>query len=168
MLRKAAPQESHYRYVFLGGLHTTKWIIPCLFTLIVPVVGTAAPPDNALQFQSAFMRVEVARDQPALVALAVDSLGKNKLSVNPLQPPAKAETTYEVRRVGDAFEYRRPGASPGTPPVWSLGFSAREIHLRSHFLGGNPPPPVVLSFNSRINHATLLGLINGDGSVRLP
>jgi hypothetical protein len=42
------------------------------------------------------------------------------------------------------------------------------MHLRSHFAGGNPPPPLVLNFNPYLNHATLLGLINDDGSVRLP
>jgi hypothetical protein len=146
----------------------SKWIIAFLCALIVPAAVTATPPDNPLQYQSAFMRVELAPDQPALVSLAVDSLGKNKLSVNPLRPPAKAKTTYEVHRVGVAFEYRRSGASPGTPPVWTFDFAERQIHLRSHFAGGNQPPPLVLNFNSRINHATLLGLMNNDGSVRLP
>ena len=146
----------------------TKGIIPFLFLFIVPAVVTAASPDNTLQYQSAYMRVELAPDQPALVSLAVDSLGKNKLSVNPLCPPTKAPTTYEVRRVGSAFEYRHAGAAPGTPPVWTFDFSARQIHLRSHFAQGNPLLPVVLSFNSRINHTTLLGRINDDGSVPLP
>ena len=103
----------------------SKWIIPFLFALIVPTQVTATLPDNPLHYQSAFMRVELAPDQPALVSLAVDSLGKNKLSVNPLRPPAKAKTTYEVHRVGAAFEYRRPGASPGTPAAWTFDFSAR-------------------------------------------
>ncbi len=144
-----------------------KWIIPFLFALFVPLTVTAHPLDNPLQYQSAFMRVELAPDQPALVSLAVDSLGKNKLSVNALRPPAQAATTYEMRRVGAAFEYRRSGASPGTLPVWTFDFSAGQIHLRSHFAGGNPPP-LVLNFDSFLNHATLLGLVNDDGSVRLP
>jgi len=146
----------------------TKWIIPFLCVLFVPLTVKANPLDHTLQYQSAFMRVELAPDQPALVSLAVDSLGKNKLSMNPLRPPAKAKITYEVRRVGTAFEYRRPGALPGTPPAWTFDFSARQIHLRSHFAGGDPPPPLVLNFNSRVNHATLLGLMNDDGSARLP
>jgi hypothetical protein len=126
------------------------------------------PAQTTLQYRSAFMRAEVAPDQPALVALAVDSLGKNKLSVNPLRPPAKSERTYELRRVGNAFEYRASGGSPAAPPVWIFEFSPRQIRLRSHFAEGSPPPPLALGFNSRINHATLLGLINADGNVRLP
>jgi len=146
----------------------TRCINSLLWALLLGALGVATPPATGLQYQSAFMRVEVAPDQPALVALAVDSLGKNKLSVNPLRPPAKAERVYELRHVGNAFEYRPSGAPPGAPPAWIFEFSPRQIHLRSRFAEGSPPPPLTLNFNSRLNHATLLGLMNADGSVRLP
>ena len=146
----------------------TKCINSFLLALLLPAIVMATPAETRLQYQSAFMRVEVAPDQPALVALAVDSLGKNKLSVDPLRVPAKAEQTYELRRVGNAFEYRPSGASPPAPPAWVFEFSPRQIRLRSHFAEESPPPPLTLNFNSRVNHATLLGLMNADGSVRLP
>src|SRR5208337_2323460 len=60
----------------------TKCINSSLLALLLPAIVMAAPAETRLQYQSAFMRVEVAPDQPALVALAVDSLGKNKLSVD--------------------------------------------------------------------------------------
>jgi hypothetical protein len=141
--------------------------------ILIPVLlafelGVAGQQSNVRQYQSAFIRVELAQDQPAFVALAVDSLGKNKLSVSALRPPARPEGTYKLHRVGSTFEYRRSGDRTPAPPGWTFEFSARQIHLRSHFAGGNPPPPLVLNFNSRVNHATLLGLVNDDGSVRLP
>jgi hypothetical protein len=98
----------------------------------------------------------------------LDSLGKGKLSVNPLRPPAPAEATYELRQAGSTFEYRPTGASANTPPVWTFEFSARHIHLRSYFAAGGPPPPLVLNFDPYLNHATLLGIINDDSTVRLP
>jgi hypothetical protein len=145
-----------------------KRVVVLIVALIVLAVGVARPQNNTLQYQSAFMRVELAPDQPAFVALAVDSLGKNKLRVSALRPSAKPQGIYELHRVGSTFEYRPSGAPAGTPPGWTFAFSARQIHLRSHFAGGNPPPPVVLNFDSYINHATLLGHINDDGSVPLP
>ena len=42
------------------------------------------------------------------------------------------------------------------------------MHLRSNFAAGGPPPPLVLSFDPYLNHATLLGMINDDSSVQLP
>ncbi len=145
-----------------------KRVVILIAALIAFVSGAAGQQKNILQYQSTFLRVELAPDQPAFVALAVDSLGKSKLSLSALRPPAKAKTTYVVRHVGTAFEYRPSGDSPGTQPAWTFEFSAQKIHLRSHFAEGNPPPPLVLNFDSYLNHATLLGYINDDGSVRLP
>jgi hypothetical protein len=142
-----------------------RTLIPALF---LAVTVWAAQPNGALQYQSAYMHVEMAADQPALVTLTVDSLGKSQLSANPLRPPARAETAYQVRHVGDTFEYRPSGASAAAPPAWTFQFSARQILLRSRFAAGNPPPPLVLNFNPHLNHATVLGLINEDSSVRLP
>jgi len=140
-------------------------LIPALLLAVRVLV---AQPNGALHYQSAFMRVELAPDQPSFVALTVDSLGKSKLSANPLRSPAKAETAYQVRRVGTTFEYRPSGASAVAPPTWTFQFSPRQIRLRSHFAAENPPPPLVLNFNPHLNHATLLGLINDDSSVQLP
>jgi Bacterial alpha-L-rhamnosidase 6 hairpin glycosidase domain len=120
------------------------------------------------QYRSAFIRVEPAQDQPAFVALAVDSLGKNKLSVSALTPPVRPAETYDLYRAGSTYSYRPKGAPTRTPPAWTFTFSARQMHLYSHFAGGNPPPPLVLRFNTYLNHATLLGHISEDGSVRLP
>jgi len=136
--------------------------------LVLLFTGVAAAAQTRLQYQSAFLRVEAAPDQPGLVALAVDSLGKNKLSVSPLRPPGKAERAYQLRREGNRFEYHVQGESIDAPPAWTLEFSPRQIHLRSRFSEGNPPLPITLDFDSRVNHATLLGLIKADGSVRLP
>jgi len=136
--------------------------------VLLLITGVVTPAQTKLQYQSAFLRVEVAPDQPALVALAVDSLGKNKLSVNPLRPPGKAERAYQLWGGGNRFEYRALGESPAAPPAWTFEFSPRQIRLRSRFAEGNPPPPLTLNFDSRVNHATLLGLIQADGSVRLP
>jgi hypothetical protein len=145
-----------------------KRVVILIPALIALAPGVARTQNNTLKYQSAFMRVELAQDQPAFMALAVDSLGKNKLSVSALRPPARPEGTYELNHVGSKYEYRASGTPTRTPAGWTFEFSAREMHLRSHFAGGNPPPPLVLNFNSYLNHATLLGYINDDGSVRLP
>ena len=143
-----------------------KRVVLLIFAFIALALGVARSQNNTLQYQSAFMRVGLAQDQPAFVALAVDSLGKNKLSLSALRPPARPAETYHLKHVGATYEYRPSGAPSRTTPGWTFEFSARQMHLRSHFAGGNPPPPVVLSFNSYLNHATLLGHINDDGGVR--
>jgi hypothetical protein len=157
----------HWLYRFVRAA-ISELALTLASALLLLLTGVAATAQTRLQYQSAFLRVEVAPDQPGLVALAVDSLGKNKLSVSPLRPPGKAERAYQLRREGNRFEYDAPGASVDAPPAWTFDFSPRQIHLRSRFSEGNPPLPITLDFDSRVNHATLLGLINADGSVRLP
>jgi hypothetical protein len=130
-------------------------------------LGVAKEPGDAPHFQSSFMRVELAPDQPAFTALAVDSLGTKKLTQNPLRAPAKPGKSYELLRMGRRFEYRPAGAHSGAP-VWSFEFSDRQIKLSSFYSAGNPPPALLLDINPHVSRATLLGLFNDDGSIRLP
>ncbi len=145
-----------------------KKIIPLIPALLLAAAGFAKDAGNAPQFESAFMRVELASDQPAVTALSVDSLGKKKLGPSPLRSPAKAAIEYEVRRVGSRYEYHPAGSPAGAPPAWTFEFSTRRIVAHSTYSPQNPPPPLLLDFNPHVNRATLLGLINSDGSVRLP
>ena len=91
---------------------------------ILPM-GLANEPVDTPQFQSSFMRVELALDQPALTVLAVDSLGTQKLAKNPLRTPGKLAKSYELRRVGPRFEYRPADAPTGAPPAWTFEFSTQ-------------------------------------------
>ncbi|MGA8185823.1 MAG: hypothetical protein WB819_19515 [Terriglobia bacterium] len=74
-------------------LKRCSYLIPTFLLLIwsAPQARAIAP-----QYQSAFMRVGLAANQPAFVTLAVDSLGQKKLSVNPLRPPAVGKTRYKA------------------------------------------------------------------------
>ncbi len=139
-----------------------------VFVIVLTAVAVGARAGSAPQYQSPFMRIQLAPDQPALTALALDSLGKGKLSLNPLRAPAPAKAAYQLRQVNSTFEYRPAGASAATPPIWTFEFSTRHIHLGSRVAGNAVPPPLVLTFDPYFNHATLLGILNADSSVRLP
>jgi hypothetical protein len=135
--------------------------------LFIFTLGMANEPVVAPQFQSSFLRVELAPNQPAFTVLAVDSLGKKKLNRNPLRAPAEPSKFYEVRKSGTRFEYRLAG-SPGSAPVWSFEFSDRQVKLRSNYSPGNSTPPISLDINPHVSRGTLLGLFNDDGTIRLP
>ena len=74
-----------------------RTLIPAL---LIAATTLAAQPNGALKYKSAYLRVEMAADQPAFAALTVDSLGKNKLGSNPLRAPAAVEVKYQVRPGG--------------------------------------------------------------------
>jgi hypothetical protein len=141
---------------------------PVVPAILVLSIAAAKEPTTAPHYQSSFLRVELAPDQPAFTTLAVDSLGKNKFSLNPLRHPRASDAKYELRHEGFRFEYRAAGAPPSAPAAWTFEFSTRQIRLHSSYARENPPAPLVLSFNSFDRHPTLLGLMNDNGSVRLP
>src|ERR1039458_7424858 len=114
--------------------------------ILLSVASVAAQTAKTPQYQSAYMRVELAPDQPAFAAISLDSLGKGKLSVNPLRPPKPVESNYQLKREGSTFEYRAASALIKSPPLWTFEFSERRIHLRSSFAAGSAPPPLVLNF----------------------
>lgn len=129
--------------------------------LFALVVFQAAAAD--LSYSSKFLKVALSSTQPAFETLAVDSLGKGKLSANLLHAPPAPAASYTVKHVGSGTEYLI-----GTAPVWSVEFSEKQIRLRSHWSEPATPAALEISFNPRVCHATLLGRINEDGSVRLP
>ncbi len=105
---------------------------------------------------------------PAFSTLTLDSLGKSKLSLNPLRAPESTKTAYNLHASGSTFEYRPAGAaSNSTPPVWTFDFTPRHIRLKSVF-SGESVAQLLLNYDPYFNHATLLGHMNADSSVRLP
>jgi hypothetical protein len=78
-------------------------LVPALLTL---PLGLTKEPVDKLQFQFSFMRIELAPGQPAFTVLTVDSLGSKKLTGNPLRAAAKPDKAYEVRGVGQTYEWK--------------------------------------------------------------
>jgi hypothetical protein len=142
--------------------------VVCVGAFLIFLGSARKAPPSELRYQSDFFRAQMAVDEPAFVALAVDSLGHKKLDANPLRPPRDTRTKYKVTRAGSKIEYRPAGASASLPPVWSFDFSPKQIRLTSVYSSQNPSPPLLLNINVNISRATLLGLMNKDGSVRLP
>ena len=125
--------------------------------------GALAPAQD-LRFHSAFFRVELAAGQPNFKTLAVDSLGKNKLDLNAMLPLAAPATAHRVSRTGQTVEYR----SGEGVAEWAFEFTDRRITIRSTYSEANPPKPLALNFDPILCHATLLGLFNEDGAIRVP
>ena len=131
---------------------------------IVLVLATAANAQD-LEYRSPFFQVEMAADQPNFRSLAVDSLGKNKLDVNVMLPLAANQSRYEASRNGQTIEYRQAGESA---PAWTFTFSQQSLVIRSNYSAKNPPHDLVLNFDPKGSHATLLGLFSDEGAIRLP
>src|SRR5262249_22831927 len=122
-------------------------IILIALTLLALAAWCSAREVADPQYQSAFLRVSLASDQPAFVVLAVDSLGRGWLDANPLWPPAPNSVKYFVKRTRTKVEYRVAGAARTSSPAWSFEFFDRSIELASNYSATAPPAPVLLNFN---------------------
>ncbi len=131
-----------------------------------PAPGTPAAP--GLRFESAFLTLEASPSAPGLVELTVDSLGREKRPRNPLRPPAARAAKLAARREGSRIEYRAAGPGSAGPAPWAIDLAEKRIRLTSSWSDGSRPEPLVLDFDPRVCHATLLGRMEPDGSVTLP
>ena len=116
---------------------------------------------SQVDFQSKYLAIGLSRNTPAFSALAVDSLGQGKLDQNPVLAVTNTVPGLELER---GFTYQLKGK-----PVWQIKCGEKSLTLRSDYATGVEPPPFVLMFNQKANHATLLGLMKpGDRQMNLP
>jgi hypothetical protein len=112
-------------------------------------------------FQSKYLAVDLATNTPAFSVFAVDSLGGGRLDQNPILPQTNSVPGLERK---DNFTYTLNGAV-----VWRIKCSEKSLNISSDYSSGVDVPPLVLEFNQKANHATLLGLMApGERHMNLP
>ncbi len=124
---------------------------------VTPLARTYAGESD---FQSKHLAVALSRSTPAFSSFALDSLGQGKLSHNPVL----VETNAVAGLVLEGQTYRVNGKL-----VWRIEWSEKTLTLRSDHVGETEAPPFTLTFNQRLNHATLLGAMKpGERQMALP
>jgi hypothetical protein len=121
-------------------------------------------------FESQYYSLALSRTTPAFASFVVDSLGRGRLGANPvLLESAGQERLRFESPAGGEFAYFTERTSSSRKPAWSIICKEKIITLRSEFSASEPLLPLVLTFNQKSNHATLLGLMKpGDRRMLLP
>ena len=162
---------------FLMRGWTRVWAIMFCAAAMAPLATAGAPAFEAVEEKgslgvvSPFLNARVSLEQPAFIALSVDSLGLGKTAVNALRPPKGSTNSFSVKRgKGSAVwaEYRLGTAAETAPPSWRFELREKEIRLIAQWDAAHPGAPVTLDFEPLRCHATLLGQMEGDAFVRLP
>ena len=135
-----------------------------LTSSLILLLGCLAPAHAAEpDFHSDFLSIGLSRTRPAFGFFAVDSLGQGKLASNPVLAETNSAALPGLGLDG-RFTYRLNGK-----PIWRITCREKSITLRSDFVAGLEAAPLVLEFNQKANHATLLGLMRpGQRQVALP
>lgn len=146
-------------------------ILPALLGLLA-IAPKAAVAADGLEMASGYLDVRFSPDHPALLYLAVDSLGSGKTSHNVLSADAPSGSAYSVSRPSSqaavSVGYSREAATQGSVPDWLFEADAREIRLTSQWSREGRQEPLTISFDTHSCYATLLGLFNPKGEIDLP
>lgn len=137
--------------------------------------GRAAQPKlerqaNAFRVSSPYLNLKLSLSQPTLLSISPDSLGLERTLENPLRTQPVSATPFVAKcEAGDTvkIEFHRSG-SVANAAGWQFEISERNVRLISQWSEAEKPEPLVLEFEPRLCHVTLLGAVNADGSMRLP
>jgi hypothetical protein len=130
--------------------------------------GRAVAEDGP-DFKSGYYAVGFDRSSPAFTWFSVDSLGGGELSLNAARTEGRTIGPLVLERGAQGrFSYMGNGPDKKSRPVWEIALTEKEMKLVCRHVGGAPATPLTLTIDQKKNHATLLGLMNRDGSVELP
>jgi hypothetical protein len=131
-------------------------------------VDTNAPASRTARVTTPYIDAKVSLDYPGFDGLSLDSLGKQHFPLVTMKPPAQPWRPMQATHQGSRVEYHRPGTALSAPPRWAIGIGTNEIRLESHWSAEDSPESLVLNADTGISYVTLLGLMETNGSIRLP
>lgn len=145
-----------------------NWIIgSCILVLTATATCLAAPLDHSIRITTDYINAKISLDYPGFEGLSVDSLGKQHFPLVTILPPSAPRPTHAKVR-GSRVEYRGSALSDSSPARWRIEVRNDEVRLESRWSANDPPEPFVINANADDCHVTLLGLLNTNGSIRLP
>jgi Bacterial alpha-L-rhamnosidase 6 hairpin glycosidase domain len=140
--------------------------IPAVLAILL-LAASAFAASHPAHITTEYIDATISLDYPGFEGLSVDSLGKGHFPVVTMKPPQPLPPVKAIRE-GSRVEYRGPTAAPSQAPRWAIEIKAKEILLKSHWSADDPPEALVLDADSSVSHVTLLGLLETNGSIRLP
>jgi len=142
--------------------------LPFSLLLFCPREGRAAAAEGP-DFKSGFYAVAFDRSSPVFTWFSVDSIGRGNLLMNAARTAGRTKGPFELESGANGhFSYVANGPVKKYMPAWEIELTDKVMTLGSRYRGQTLSPPFTLTIDQKKNHATLLGLMNQDGSVLLP
>ena len=154
---------------FIKQMSLTLAALPIInLPSIVNGKSNKANNNNNFEYCSKFYKIKLSPLFPFIQYLSIDSLGKNKLSKNPILGSAPGAIEFELRRItANKVEFYLKSGNC-SDPSWVFEFTPKQIMLKSNNTGVNDEQGLNFNINKNLNHATLLGLMKGEKKTMLP
>ena len=163
------PARSTSRLLCLIKITLAVWLVGIT---VSSAAETNSAASDKFYFVSPSIEVRMSSHAPGLDALDVDGLGLGKRGHNAIRKQTSSNANFVVTISTAAGEkkadYYFPGQPTNTPPPWSIEANAHRLTLVSQWSSAGTPEPLTLAFDASRCHTTVLGILNGDGTVRLP
>ena len=157
------------RLLFLIAVTLAVWTVSAR---VLSAAETNATVRDELYFVSPSIEVRMSPHAPGLDTLDIDGLGLGKRGANAVGAPASPNADFVVSvsatAGGKKADYRHADRLMNTPPVWSIEVNERRLLLVSQWSETDTTGPLIFTFDTDRCHTTVLGILNGDGTVRLP
>ncbi|HUA65480.1 MAG TPA: hypothetical protein VME24_06510, partial [Alphaproteobacteria bacterium] len=142
--------------------------IVALIALAATCAGAEPNMWPAARVTTQYIDAKISLNYPGFEGLSVDSLGREHFPLVTINPPPPSSPPIHAVQRGSRVEYRRSGQDASSPAPWAIEIETNEILLESLWSPEDPPQPLVIDADTRVSHVTLLGLLETNGSVRLP
>ncbi len=133
----------------------------------VHTAATTQPKMGADSYESSYYEIRLGQDTPRVSSLRLDGLGKGHLGDDGVKAASAGSTPVELHSDGKGkFSYFTPGARK---PCWVVHCSAKTLTVESEAVDGRAAPALVLEFDQRKCHASLLGtMVPNTKQMTLP
>jgi hypothetical protein len=137
-----------------------------IFFALTVLASRAETPD----FQSPYLAIGLDRQTPAFSFFALDGLGTSAVTDNPiLKSDATNAAVKFFQSATNHFGWTITGAKGKPVTAWEIVCDQKSLTFRSRLDSATNLPPLILQFDQKKNHATLLGLMNsGERQTQLP
>jgi hypothetical protein len=141
-----------------------------LFPVIIQVLiySTCSKGITDFEYTSKFYKIQLTDTVPFIKYFSVDALGESKLDHNPILWKAPGNSgKYELLRISDSKVRICRKGSP-EKAGWLFKFEEKGFKMVSFYENDTIAQGIEFLFDKQKNHATLLGLMEGRGTTRLP
>lgn len=124
--------------------------------------------DETFSYESNHLKIQLRREYPQFSFFSVDSLGGKKFAVNPLlTTPTSSELTYLSQATTSSISYFLKTGQQNVP-VWECTMQPKILTIRTRWVNGENVSALAIDFAQKINHCTVLGLMDEQKQVKFP
>lgn len=118
-------------------------------------------------YESMYMKIQLSRSTPAFSMFSTDSLGGGNFSTNPILQMGSAPFSQYMSQVTSNSITYFSKKNMSHLPIWECKMQPKVMTIRTRW-GGMVSTPFEIAFAQKINHCTVLGIMQEKNEMNFP